>query len=330
MPPTEDLFFDSLPAAAFAVGPDGRIAAASRAALESFGARPGTPVDDLEICSLLGGYEAVRAAVRAAPAPAVFRTLRGFECREVRIAASTGGGTVWLVDDLSARERVAAVAAGEERLRTFGLLTGGLAHEIGNPLASISALIQLLQMKVGSDDVRAKLAQVEKNVDRITEIIGRVLEFARPEPGDPRPQPLRPLVEATWALARTHGATAKLAVEIEGDAVAVVARDRIQAAFLSLILNAAEAVPGGGRLVVRLRREGGAAVAEFADEGPGLDAASLAKLFLPFYTTKGEGAGRGLGLATARSLVERQGGRIEAFSAPGKGMTLTVTLPAAP
>ncbi|MBI2922656.1 MAG: HAMP domain-containing histidine kinase [Planctomycetes bacterium] len=330
MIPSDARIFEFLPAAAFAVGPDGLIQAASRPARDTLDAQPGRSADTLDISTRLGGYDAVVAAARASTAPAVFRTLRGFDCREVRVAASAGGGTVWIVEDLSSREREVAAAAAEERLRTLGLLTGGLAHQIGNPLASISALVQLLQMREGSDDAREKLAQVEKNVDRISEIIGRVLEFARPDAGDPKPHALRPLVESTWALARLHGVTAKLAVAIEGDAVALAARDRIQIVLLALLLNAAEAAPAGGRLAVRLRSEGGAAVAEFADDGPGLDAASLARLFLPFYTSKGEGAGRGLSLAIARSLVERQGGRIEAASAPGKGTTFTVTLPSAP
>jgi signal transduction histidine kinase len=219
-----------------------------------------------------------------------------------------------------------------DRLATLGGIAAGFAHEIGNSLNVIRGYTSVILRELPDEHAnRADCEAVKREVLRAAGLIERFLVFARARTVHPHEQPLEPVlrdaVEVVGPLAAQAGV--ERTVEIEPDLPAVVAdAELLRQAFLNLCVNAIQAMPGGGGLAVRARRDGQGVVAEFADTGPGMDAETAARVFEPFFTTKATGTG--LGLAIVRQAAEAHGGSVEVESAPGRGSTFRVRLPAAP
>lgn len=226
-----------------------------------------------------------------------------------------------------------------EKLATIGEITAAAAHEINNPVAVIQGNLDLLREVMGA---RAAEAEVEfrlldEQVRRISLIVDRLLQLARPEEyagwaarTDPRDAvaDCRPLVR--HLLGRGD-----VTLRQDGDSTRQVLMNRteLQQVLINLIINAINAMPQGGEVLVTLRDADlrGLPGVEIAvrDTGVGMDPATIASVFDPFVTTRAPQGGTGLGLSICRSLVERQGGEIEVESRLGEGSTFTVWLPEA-
>ncbi len=220
-----------------------------------------------------------------------------------------------------------------DRLATLGGIAAGFAHEIGNSLnvirgyASVAAR-ELPEGSATKDDVDA----IRREVVRSAGLIERFLVFARARTVHPHSQPLEPILREAVEVVGPAAADAKVerAVEIEPGLPEVVAdAELLRQAFLNLSVNAIQAMQGrgGGRLTVRVRRDGAGVAVEFVDTGPGIDAEARSHIFEPFFTTKANGTG--LGLAIVRQAAEAHGGAVEVESTPGRGATFRVRLPAA-
>jgi two-component system sensor histidine kinase HydH len=155
------------------------------------------------------------------------------------------------------------------------------------------------------------------------------LQFARDEPPRLANIDLASEIDRGLRLARPELDPARVTVEVESESSCPVRADaqRLQQVVLNLVLNAAQAMPGGGTLRVRTSRDGREARVVFQDTGPGLDPAVRERIFEPFVTTKEKGSG--LGLAVARRIVEEHGGTISAGDAPGGGAAIEIRLPLA-
>ena len=247
-------------------------------------------------------------------------------------------GLVVIFQDLTERRRMEEQLRRADRLAALGQLAAGIAHEIRNPLAAISGCVQMLQAEATPSARPQRLLDiVVRETDRLKLITGQFLDFARARPGGPQPCPLGPILEEVVALlSRSQDRHPDTEVELEAatlDELGVLADpDQLKQIFWNLSLNAFEAMPGGGRLVIRAfaRREGDDpwGIVEFADAGGGIPAEVLERIFDPFYTTKENGTG--LGLYIARKIAEGFGGTITVENRAGLGATFRVVLPLAP
>lgn len=227
-----------------------------------------------------------------------------------------------------------AEARRAERLAALGQLSAGLAHEIRNPLGVMKGSAELLNQRLaGSDELSRELSEyIYTEVNRLSALVGRFLDFARPSRLALQPVDLTAVIERSLKAVEQQGATEKVEVQREYPSQLPLVRvdqDLCEQAFTNLLLNACEAMgKAGGKLTIRVRPagEGKKVVAEIEDTGPGVEAEMKEQIFNPFVTTKETGVG--LGLAIVSKIVDAHGGVIKLIDAPGRGACFQVTLPA--
>ncbi len=217
----------------------------------------------------------------------------------------------------------------QEKMAAFGLLAAGIAHEVGNPLASISTIVQVLGRRDHDDYTREKLALVDDQLRRIQGTLREVINFSRPASTAREKLTVAEVLDEALGIAKYYKGVKRrsIAVEVPADLPPVVGvRGQLVSVFLNLVLNAIDATGKGGRVTLGAAVEAGGVRAWVRDDGPGIAAEHLGKLFQPYFTTKRHGTG--LGLFMARKLLAEHGGTIECDSAAGAGTTFTVRLPA--
>lgn len=252
-----------------------------------------------------------------------------------------------MVDRLrAAREEIESYhrqrLARAERLASLGELAASLAHEIKNPLAGIAGAVRVMADELPATDQRKEIMEeILDQVHRLDKTVRDLLAFARPPAPDVAPCNIHQVLDRVLGLlARDPTAHGVRIDRAYGAALPPVDADgkQLGQVFLNLLLNAAQAMPGGGRITVltALREAAGKEHPAFAanghvvevriaDTGPGIPADVASKVFTPFFTTKPRGAG--LGLAICRRIVEDHGGTIEVESPPGQGASFRVVLP---
>ena len=216
-----------------------------------------------------------------------------------------------------------------ERLAAVGELSAGLAHEIRNPLTGISGAVQVLQADLPPDHARREvLGKILSQLSRMDQAMGNFLRFARMPEARVRRYELAEALQHTFFLIepRLKAQGIELRREVAGD-VPPLSGDpgQIEQVLLNLCLNAIQSMPSGGRLSVSARRRDGEVRLEIADEGCGIPAEQLDRVFQPFFTTRENGSG--LGLPISRQIVLAHGGELWLESLPGRGTTAHVRLP---
>ena len=221
-------------------------------------------------------------------------------------------------------------ARAAEDLASIATLVAGLAHEIGTPMGVIRGHAEALSGAVDGERAQWRLRTILEQIDRISNIIRSLLNIARPREAVVVPVDLPDVLDT--ALAFLSEKLRRRGVEVERRYESVPELkgdpDKLQQLFLNLFLNAADAMPDGGRLTVSMERTGDREVGiRIADTGVGISGQDLAQLFKPFFTTKPAGRGSGLGLVVAKGIVVDHGGHIEVRSEVGTGTEFSIRLP---
>jgi signal transduction histidine kinase len=213
-------------------------------------------------------------------------------------------------------------------------LAGGLAHEIKNPLSTIRMNMELLAEDFRESDAprdrRAmkKIDLVQRECQRLQDLLDNFLRFAKAHRLDLQPSDLNGLVRQVLDFYRpkANQAGVEIVDYLTGNLPTVLLdREAFHGALLNLVLNAEQAMPEGGQLVVRTYGTADGVALDLIDTGCGMDAATQAKIFETFFSTKRGGSG--LGLPTTRKIIEGHGGRITLQSEPGRGTQVTIKLP---
>jgi signal transduction histidine kinase len=222
------------------------------------------------------------------------------------------------------------------KLATLGELAASIAHELNNPLATVNLRVEDLLARTPADDPRRRpLEVVEQEVDRMANLVANLLQFSRRGREEFSTVDVHEELRKALELVEYHFRHRHVQVAAEQSAAipAIFAdRQKLRQVFLNLLTNAADAMPQGGRLALRvvpdaLAGGGNAVRIEFADTGVGIAPEHLARVTEPFFTTKEEGKGTGLGLAICRRVVEEHHGTLQIASEVGKGTTVSVLLP---
>jgi signal transduction histidine kinase len=239
-----------------------------------------------------------------------------------------------LVRDITERKETQEALMKFERLSTIGEMAAGLAHEIRNPLASISTAAQLLKRRAQKDkDGEDPLADtILEQSNRLEQLVRDTMDYARSEKSASlEPFPLRPALESAVRLCQVQFGPSHSKVRVEWgwpkeDLRLTANPQRIQQVLINLILNAYQAMPEGGTLRIGMEKVGDRAHLRVEDSGPGIKDEDLRRLFEPFFTTKVGGSG--LGLAISRRIAAQYGGkiRVERLS---KGTAFILEIPLA-
>ncbi|NVB81181.1 MAG: PAS domain-containing protein [Kofleriaceae bacterium] len=238
-------------------------------------------------------------------------------------------GRVINFQDLTELKRLEQHARRAERMATVGQLAAGVAHEIRNPMASISGSIELLrQSPQTSDDDRTLMTIVHREIQRLNALIGDLLDYANPRAKQTVDFDLGLLVDETVQVARGDQNFADVELVSTVDQPLLVHADpaKLRQVVWNLVRNAADAALSGGKHVrVEARRDGAGAWFAVTDDGPGIPDTMLGRIFDPFVTTKQKGTG--LGLATCHTIIAEHGGRIDVETNVGTGTKFIVRLP---
>jgi len=275
------------------------------------------------------------------------RSVREEDADWLRVAQGIGSEIGQFVERLRAEE---ALRSSEMRLRNqaqeleeqllasgrlvaVGELTASMAHEFNNPLGIILGFAQGLLASMNASDANYRHVEIiAEEAKRCEKLVQELLEFGRPRKGEFAFIDITGVIGKTMELvqSRAHAGHVETAVEVAPDLPRIHAdAQQLQQVLLNLGLNAIDAMPKGGKLTVRARREGDSAIRlTVVDTGHGIDPDALRKIFQPFFTAKKK-RGLGLGLSICDRIVKAHGGTLSASSAPGKGTTFTLCLPIA-
>ena len=222
-----------------------------------------------------------------------------------------------------------------EKMAAIGMLAGGVAHEINNPLGGILAFTQLIMRDLGeTHGSQNDLKEIEEAALRCKRIVQDLLDFSRQNPDEVfGPVQINDVIRKIIPLVSVQARASKIQLDINQEPNLGLVRGsahKLQQVFLNLVANAYQSMKSGGRLILKTYTsvDGKSRVcAEITDTGVGISPENLHRIFDPYFTTKDHGEGTGLGLSISYGIVKEHGGQIQVASEPGKGSTFLVSFP---
>ncbi len=245
----------------------------------------------------------------------------------------TQAGWIIVLEDVTDRANLEEQLRLSEKMAAIGLLAAGVAHEVNTPLTGISSFTQMLLDRSEPGDPKTQLLEkIEQQTFRAAKIVNSLLNLARPSGGEMRVVDLNGVIGDVLALLEHQFKTHRIQVGRHLDESGVPIRGveyKLQQVFLNLFLNARDAMPKGGWLTVTSTVSGGDALVEVSDTGVGIPAEHLARIYDPFFTTKIDGRGTGLGLSVSYGIVQEHGGTLTCESHINHGTRFRLVMPLA-
>ena len=243
-----------------------------------------------------------------------------------------GAGLLVRLRDPEAQRKIGRELQTADRLAALSRISGGVAHEVKNPLNAILLHVEVARSKLarGDTDVGQQMEIVSREILRLDRVVKTFLDFTRPVELKFTNVPLPELVAEIVELARPQAEFSQIQISVDQDAEngeVRVDRDLLKQAFLNVVVNAIEVMPQGGELHFESRVNSDTAEIRISDTGPGIAADLRDKIFRLYFTTKKEGSG--IGLAMTFRIVQLHDGTIDFTSEPGKGTTFSIRLPIA-
>lgn len=226
--------------------------------------------------------------------------------------------------------RMRAQMLEKEKMVAVGQIAAGIAHEVGNPLSSISSIVQVLQRNGGTEGVPKQLDLIQAHIHRISTIVRQLVTMARPGAEQWELVAIGPILEDAVRLVAFDQRARRVEIDVETSQSlpqTYALRGQLEQVFINLSLNALDAMPNGGKLTIRAESERGNIIVRVRDTGSGIVPETGRRVFEPFFTTKEPGRGTGLGLAVSYGVVQKHGGTIDFRSTSGVGTEFTVQLP---
>lgn len=223
-----------------------------------------------------------------------------------------------------------------QKMESIGTLAAGIAHEVGNPLASISALVQVAQRNTDDEFITEKLGLVKNQITRISKIIRDLVDFSRPSDYEMQTTDINSTIKEAVEITKvgTKAKDIEFQVKLSDDVPSLpLVADQVVQVFVNILLNAVDAINEAKdelqqkRITVESSLSDDEVIIIFSDTGPGIKEEDQSKIFEPFFTTKQQGKGTGLGLWVSYGIIKSFHGSIKLNSKVGKGTTFTITLP---
>ncbi|MBU2559897.1 PAS domain S-box protein, partial [archaeon] len=240
-------------------------------------------------------------------------------------------GSFVVITDITERKRFEQQLRQSEKLAATGKLAASIAHEINNPLSGIKNCIYILMDETEKDKSKEYLEMADKELDRIARIVRQMLDFYRPNKEEAMvPTKINEVIGEVlnFMKPQLEKQNVKFSNEFDPDLPEIMASgEQLKQVFINLILNAMDAMPSNGNLIIKTKFDNKNIKIEFNDNGYGIPEDELENLFDPFYSTKKEGKGTGLGLSVSYGIIRAHNGMVDVWSEEGEGTTFTITLP---
>lgn len=241
----------------------------------------------------------------------------------------SAGRTV-IIRDFTEVKKLQQQVDQSEKLAVIGQLAAGIAHEVGNPLTSISSIVQILQRKSPNEFFSEQLSTIKENIDRISRIVRELVDFSRP-PGHERTLiQITDIIKTAIGIVKYDKRVKKVDFKTDLDTdspLVMLVPDQLLQVFVNILINALDAIEGNGIVAIKSTHDNKYLYVTIEDDGCGMDEITQNKIFDPFFTTKRVGKGTGLGLSVSYGIIKKFHGDISVESELNKGTKFTIKIP---
>lgn len=279
-----------------------------------------------------GGASLLRVPLTAGPSELARPLLVNAGIAPFQTADGVKAGWIVVIEDVTDRANLEEQLRLSEKMAAVGLLAAGVAHEVNTPLTGISSFTQMLLEQADPADPKTQLLEkIERQTFRAAKIVNSLLNLARPSDGESALVDVNTIINDVLSLLehQFRGSRIQVRRDLNANGLILGFEYKLQQVFLNLFLNARDAMPKGGWLSVSTRMTDGVLTVEVGDTGSGIPTEHIARIYDPFFTTKADGAGTGLGLSVTYGIVQEHGGTLTCESAVGQGTRFILVLPPA-